>query len=278
MKPDRRRHRRRSPIDADHADLRPHPGRRSRAGRCPAVVAIEARDVAAPAVRDGIARLREEAVATGLMAEPITVRSSPNGRVALVSIPLAGTGTDDASVRALETLRDEVIPSTVGAVRRGGGDRPDRRVRGRERADGGADAAGDRLRARAGVRAPARRVPLGRDRGQGRAPEPALGRRRLRDARRRLPVGLGRGACSASSPPGAITAGLPLFMFVVLFGLSMDYHVFILSRVREAYDRGLPTDGRRGPRDPVHGRRRDGRGVRDGRRLLASSSRCRRRS
>jgi uncharacterized membrane protein YdfJ with MMPL/SSD domain len=30
-------------------------------------------------------------------------------------------------------------------------------------------------------------------------------------------------------------------MFVILFGLSMDYHVFILSRVREAYDRGMST-------------------------------------
>ncbi len=32
---------------------------------------------------------------------------------------------------------------------------------------------------------------------------------------------------------GGITAWLPLFMFVLLFGLSMDYHVFILSRIRE---------------------------------------------
>ena len=32
-----------------------------------------------------------------------------------------------------------------------------------------------------------------------------------------------------------------MFMFVILFGLSMDYHVFILSRVREAYDRGMST-------------------------------------
>jgi RND superfamily putative drug exporter len=29
---------------------------------------------------------------------------------------------------------------------------------------------------------------------------------------------------------------------VVLFGLSMDYHVFILTRIRESYDRGMPTD------------------------------------
>jgi uncharacterized membrane protein YdfJ with MMPL/SSD domain len=40
---------------------------------------------------------------------------------------------------------------------------------------------------------------------------------------------------------GAVTSWLPLFLFVILFGLSMDYHVFILSRVREAYDRGMPT-------------------------------------
>ena len=41
---------------------------------------------------------------------------------------------------------------------------------------------------------------------------------------------------------GAIISWLPLFLFVVLFGLSMDYHVFILSRVREAVDAGMPTD------------------------------------
>jgi putative drug exporter of the RND superfamily len=40
---------------------------------------------------------------------------------------------------------------------------------------------------------------------------------------------------------GAIVSWLPLFLFVVLFGLSMDYHVFILSRIREAHDRGLET-------------------------------------
>jgi RND superfamily putative drug exporter len=33
-----------------------------------------------------------------------------------------------------------------------------------------------------------------------------------------------------------------LFSFVILFGLSMDYHVYILSRVREGFDRGLSTD------------------------------------
>jgi putative drug exporter of the RND superfamily len=40
---------------------------------------------------------------------------------------------------------------------------------------------------------------------------------------------------------GPIAAWLPLFLFVILFGLSMDYHVFILSRIREGYDAGLGT-------------------------------------
>jgi RND superfamily putative drug exporter len=41
---------------------------------------------------------------------------------------------------------------------------------------------------------------------------------------------------------GAIISWLPLFLFVVLFGLSMDYHVFILSRVREGVDSGMTTN------------------------------------
>ncbi|GAB3073750.1 MMPL family transporter [Micromonospora schwarzwaldensis] len=39
----------------------------------------------------------------------------------------------------------------------------------------------------------------------------------------------------------AIVTWLPLFLFVVLFGLSMDYHVFVVSRIREAVDRGMPN-------------------------------------
>ena len=40
----------------------------------------------------------------------------------------------------------------------------------------------------------------------------------------------------------SVASWLPLFLFVVLFGLSMDYHVFILSRIRESYDRSGRTD------------------------------------
>jgi uncharacterized membrane protein YdfJ with MMPL/SSD domain len=41
---------------------------------------------------------------------------------------------------------------------------------------------------------------------------------------------------------GGIAGWLPMFLFVILFGLSMDYHVFILTRVREAFDRGMKTE------------------------------------
>jgi uncharacterized membrane protein YdfJ with MMPL/SSD domain len=41
---------------------------------------------------------------------------------------------------------------------------------------------------------------------------------------------------------GAVSSWFPLMLFVILFGLSMDYHVFILSRIKEAVDRGEPTN------------------------------------
>ena len=55
---------------------------------------------------------------------------------------------------------------------------------------------------------------------------------------------------------GKIESWLPIFLFVVLFGLSMDYHVFILSRVRELWDRGMPTAARGRAGHHRDGRRR----------------------
>src|SRR4029453_5166747 len=40
---------------------------------------------------------------------------------------------------------------------------------------------------------------------------------------------------------GFIVSRVPLFLFVILFGLSMDYHVFVVSRIRELVKRGVPT-------------------------------------
>jgi len=53
--------------------------------------------------------------------------------------------------------------------------------------------------------------------------------------------GVGKGLLGFSSTAG-ISPVVPLLLFVILFGLSMDYHVFIVSRIREAYDRGARMD------------------------------------
>jgi uncharacterized membrane protein YdfJ with MMPL/SSD domain len=43
------------------------------------------------------------------------------------------------------------------------------------------------------------------------------------------------------TPSGVIESWVPLFIFTILFGLSMDYHLFILTRIKEARDRGLDS-------------------------------------
>jgi uncharacterized membrane protein YdfJ with MMPL/SSD domain len=212
-------------------------------GPLPALVAIRAADVSAPDVRAGIARLRAEAAGTGLMAEPITVRTSEDGRVALVSVPLAGNGTDEASARALEALRSDVIPTTVGAVA------------GAEVAVTGPTALSEDFKALMSERMPlamgfvlvlAFGLLLVAFRSVVIAAQAVL--------LNLVSVGAAYGLLVAAfqwgwgerllgfESTGAIVSGLPLFLFVVLFGLSMDYHVFILSRIREAYDGGLSTE------------------------------------
>jgi uncharacterized membrane protein YdfJ with MMPL/SSD domain len=53
--------------------------------------------------------------------------------------------------------------------------------------------------------------------------------------------GIGKGLLGVGRADG-IEAVVPLLLFVILFGLSMDYHVFIISRIREAFDRGASTE------------------------------------
>ena len=66
--------------------------------------------------------------------------------------------------------------------------------------------------------------------------EPALGRRGVRRHRGRVPVGMGEGLFGLDSTIPIISF-VPMMMFAVLFGLSMDYQVFLLTRVREEYDK-----------------------------------------
>jgi RND superfamily putative drug exporter len=54
--------------------------------------------------------------------------------------------------------------------------------------------------------------------------------------------GVGLNLLGLAEPPGAILAMTPMMLFCVVFGLSMDYEVLILSRIAEAHRRGLPDD------------------------------------
>ena len=85
-------------------------------GPTPALVVVEASNVGAPVVRDGIAALQQRAMATGEMTEPTYVRVNPNGTMAMVAFPLVGNGENAASAHALSVLRTEVIPTTIGKV------------------------------------------------------------------------------------------------------------------------------------------------------------------
>src|SRR5256885_1487489 len=80
------------------------------------VVAVRARDVAALRVRTAIAQLEREAVATGTMNAPADVTVNPDRTVASVAIPMKGDGTDAISTRAVDALRDDVVPATIGHV------------------------------------------------------------------------------------------------------------------------------------------------------------------
>ena len=209
----------------------------------PAVVVVSAPDVTTPAIRAGIAALERRALATGRMREPVAVDFSRSHRTARVRISLAGKGTDAVSDEALGLLRRTVVPATIG------------RVPGVEVHTTGATAQSrdfnDSMKSHApyvfafvfglafllllvtfrSIVIPITTIVLNL-----------------------LSVGAAYGVLVLVFQDGrfeslldyqsigGVTSWLPLFLFVILFGLSMDYHVLILSRVREAHDDGLPTN------------------------------------
>jgi RND superfamily putative drug exporter len=212
-------------------------------GAVPETVVIGARDVTSPEVTAGIAALERAAVATGQMYQPITVDVSASHRAARVSIPLAGTGTDSASLAALGLLRNRTIPATIG------------KVLGVTVHTTGT--AGQTLDFNTTMKSHA---PLVFAFVLGLAfvlllltfrsiviPFTAI-------VLNLLSVGAAYGvlvvifqqghlqSLLGFTSIGGVVNWLPLFLFVILFGLSMDYHVFILSRVREAHDQGMSTE------------------------------------
>jgi RND superfamily putative drug exporter len=208
----------------------------------PAEVVVRAADVTSPAVREGIAQLRRAAIATGRMSEPIDVRVNPAKTLAIVEIPLHGTGESAAALASLAALRDEVIPATIERV-------PGTTV----------DISGDTAGSKDFNDSMTSHLPLVFGFVLGAAfllllvtfrslviPLEAI-------VLNQLSVGASYGVLTlvfqhgwgasllGTEAIGGVTSWLPLFLFVVLFGLSMDYHVFIISRIREAYDGGMST-------------------------------------
>jgi RND superfamily putative drug exporter len=208
----------------------------------PATVVVEARDVTAAPVRQAIARLRKEAVATGLLTEPVTVEVNAQHTVARIDIPLRGNGYDASSNRAIATLRSTVLPDTIGRI-------PDA-----QHAVTGDTAGNADFNATIKHRFPyvfafvlglAFLLLLATFRSIV-VPLTAIALNLLSVAASYgvlvwiFQEGHLEGLLGFHSNGGIVT-WLPLFLFAVLFALSMDYHVFIVSRIKELVDRGHST-------------------------------------
>jgi len=209
----------------------------------PANVVVKAANVESAAVSDAIAALQRRAVATGLMQRPITTDVNADGTVANVAIPIAGKGNDGPSNAALAALRGEIVPETIG------------RVPGVEAAVGGFAAESKDFNDEMKSVAPyvfafvlgfAFLLLLISFRSLVIAAKAIVLNLLSVAAAYGIMVlvfqdGWGKQLLGFEST-GGIVSFLPIFLFVILFGLSMDYHVFILSRIREAYDQGANTE------------------------------------
>ena len=209
----------------------------------PGQVVVKADDVNSPEAKAAIADLTAQARASESFAPGITSERSENGEVAIINVPLGGSGNDSKSYDALAELRTEIVPATVG------------KIKGAEVVVGGNAAMSkdynDLVKGSApivfgfvlilafllllvtfrSIVVPIKAIVLNL-----------------------LSVAASYGALTlifqhgwlhkqlGFETPGFVTSWLPLFLFVILFGLSMDYHVYILSRVREGFLKGMSTD------------------------------------
>jgi uncharacterized membrane protein YdfJ with MMPL/SSD domain len=207
----------------------------------PARVAVRGVDVTAPPVRAALHRLRTEAVVMGIAHEPITETVNPAKTVAVVSVPLEGNGAGDArSEASLARLRAAVRTLVLPAVQEaavGGDIAASRDFNGALKSHMPAVIAFVLSLAFVLLLACFRSLTLA-------LTAIALNLLSVGAAYGLLVIvfqhGVGESVLGFTST-GSIISWLPLFLFVVLFGLSMDYHVFIISRIREAHDRGLET-------------------------------------
>lgn len=211
-------------------------------GSEPAEVVVKADDINAPEVKAALADFREQAVSSGASRGPVEIKLHDQRNLAFVYVPLVGGSDQDAAGASLEKLRDEVRPATLGQV--DGVEAPiTGQVAGNK--DFNDQLVGSVVPVFAFVVVFAFLLML-------------LSFRSLTVALTSIVLNLlsvgaaygilvavfqhGWGASLVGAEGvGAIITWLPLFLFVILFGLSMDYHVFVVSRIREARARGLQT-------------------------------------
>src|SRR5262249_56871778 len=85
-------------------------------GPAPAGGVVTGKALSGQPVRQAVAALQGRAGTSGPLREPVTATLLGHGRVLVVSVPLAGDGTNRTSISALETLRGHALPATLGKV------------------------------------------------------------------------------------------------------------------------------------------------------------------
>jgi uncharacterized membrane protein YdfJ with MMPL/SSD domain len=208
-----------------------------------ASVVVKAPNVEAPEVQEAIGQLKWRAIDSGVMNEPIDVDVNPAKTVAHISIPIEGDGVDSTSNQALTALRDEIIPPTLGTLENSEVGVTGTTAQSRDYSD--------QLKANAPlvfafVLILAFVLMLLSFRSIVIAAKAVILNLLSVGAAYGILVlvfqhGWGKGILGFEFT-GGIDPFLPILLFVILFGLSMDYHVFILSRIREGYDNGMSTE------------------------------------
>ncbi|MFF5016321.1 MMPL family transporter [Streptomyces sp. NPDC001165] len=211
-------------------------------GSEPAQVIVKAKDINAPEVRRALADFKQQAISSGASRGPVDIKVHEAQNVALVSVPLVGGSDMDQAVKSLDKLRDEVRPATLGKVE--GLEAPvTGQVAGNK--DFNDQLLGSVVPVFAFVVVFAFLLMLLSFRSLTVAITSILLNLLSVGAAYGILVAVFQHGWGASlvgaEGVGAVVTWLPLFLFVILFGLSMDYHVFVVSRIREARMRGRTT-------------------------------------
>jgi RND superfamily putative drug exporter len=203
---------------------------------------VQAKDAGSPQVKAAIADLQRRALAAGAITAPTSTELSKDHTVALVQLPLAGDGTGSTSQHAVTTLRRSIVPAAFGGI---GGASVAIGGRTAETMDSNATLAAHAPLVFIAVLTMAFVLLLVTFRSIV-IPIKAILLNLLSVAAAYGVLTMvfqhGLGTAIGLPQTDGIVNWLPMFLFVILFGLSMDYHVFILSRIREGWDRGIGND------------------------------------